>query len=207
MSYYNSDSIEANLEYQKGLEAQKSGNNSAALSLYEKALESFPKSADVWFNVGVVRANLNQIDEAIMAFMMSYNYEPRPEALYNAAYYHVKLEEFTTALRLLSKCLQMKPDFSHALYLYAFTLLKLGKDAEAYQGYSKVLEREPENIAALFERGLVSMRLNHIAKAITDFKKVKSIDAHYKDVDEWLRKADSNLETQQRLGRATREFA
>lgn len=205
MPFYNS--IESNPEYQQGLEAQKSGDNRAALSLYERALENSPKSAYVWFNLGVVKANLNQIDEAITAFMISYSYEQRPEPLYNAAYYHVKLEEFTTALRLLNKCLEMKPDFSSALYLYAFTLLKLGRDTEAYQGYSNVLEREPKNIAALFERGLVSMRLNHIAEAIADFKKVKSLDSRYKDVDEWLRKASSNLEIQQKLRRETREFA
>ncbi|MCU0428291.1 MAG: tetratricopeptide repeat protein [Candidatus Kapabacteria bacterium] len=205
MPFYNS--IESPSEYQQGLEAQKSGDNRTALSLYEKALESSPKSADVWFNVGVVKANLSQIDEAITAFMMSYSYEQRPEPLYNAAYYHIRLEEFTTALRLLKKSLQMKPDFSSALYLYAFTLLKLGRDAEAYQGYCDVLEREPDNIAARFERGLVSMRLNHIEDAIADFKQVKKINPRYKDVDELLYKASSNIEVQQKLRRKTKEFA
>jgi len=90
----------------------------------------------------------------------------------NIAYELVRYSNnYSKALELVEKSLEMNPNYINAMDTKALILNQLGKYQDAIQWYDKVLEKEPNFISSINNKGVALANLGHYQQALLWYDK------------------------------------
>lgn len=115
-----------------------------------KALKHSPRDARLRLNAANIYKARSQHKLIKRCAHEAIRLAPRDAVvLYQSALLFRHCGDYPRALRAVERCLQIKPDFSHAWHLKGSTLFDLGKNGEAQSAFEKTVELDPTDIRAL----------------------------------------------------------
>jgi len=126
-----------------------------ARSLLLEAAEIDPSSAQTFFHLGIVHANLGDYPDAIAAYekstMLDSNY---PESFFNLAYLYAMNKNYSRAEEAYARVVALAPSYlDEALFNLAVIQDKQGKKNECRESLQRAIIENPKNEAA---RGYLS---------------------------------------------------
>jgi tetratricopeptide (TPR) repeat protein len=120
------------------------GDKEHAERLYDKMLESDPKSVDALRGIAALSIQAGDFTTALEHHVRLIDLGERsPEILYNAGLMYEKADQPDKAVRLYRDALALQPDMPEALLNLGRILESSGKSEEARSCWSKALEAEP----------------------------------------------------------------
>jgi Tfp pilus assembly protein PilF len=136
------------------------GAENQALASYRRAIQLEPSSPFSFGEIGRVYILLAQ------------NYAQKGEE-------EKKIENLNSAIEVLNKALQLKPDYPVANYLLAVALDQQGKLEEAIQKLEMTKNLAPQDFGIRFQLGMLYWRKGEIEKAKTQFEEAIAINPDY----------------------------
>ena len=122
----------------------------AAETSIRQALKLNPRIAGTHLNAAGIYKALSLKKQVKRHALEAVRLAPRVAlVLYQAALFCRDYGDYPQTLRLMDRCLQLKPDFSRAWHLKGSALIDLGITQAAQVALEKSLELEPNNITAL----------------------------------------------------------
>jgi tetratricopeptide (TPR) repeat protein len=165
---------DAKKAYEQGLQALLKNKNDDAAKDFEKAVDSYPKYAEAWMNLGKVR-------------IMQHSYEPARNALLKAIEADAKLvspyvelgllaaqeQKWEDSSRFLDRAVRLDPiDFPQAWYADAVANFNLKRYDAAEKSAREALKLDPKhaNPRSEYLLGLVLYQKRDFAAAATELK-------------------------------------
>lgn len=159
-----------------------SGNHLAAAVQYELIARVHPDHAEAWFNLGVVRTILGDIDAALDAYRNAVHARPHyPEAWNNLALLEYSRRDYNACEASYRRALLVNPDYQDALYNFAFLLQEQERLQEAVSVYERLIARNPEIAEAQNNLGNTYLKLNRIADAQRCYQETLALNASHKE--------------------------
>ncbi|MBV9229497.1 MAG: tetratricopeptide repeat protein, partial [Chloroflexi bacterium] len=126
--------------------ARLQGENTEALRHYQRAAEISPDFPGVWFSIGSLQRELNQIDEAEQSFLRSLEMNPEQIEAYSelALIYAEVQRDLTKAQDILEQGLEIAPDSAELLAILAMVLMQQGDLRTAGELLDEAEEIDPE---------------------------------------------------------------
>lgn len=122
------------------------GQDEQALDTLDPLLEEFPRSARLLSTLGVVLSNTNDLEDAREALEDAVELAPEDEvALANLALVYEKLREFSRAINLYDRALNLGADIDWVLQRKAAALSEVGRFPEAKATLKRYLSLVPED--------------------------------------------------------------
>lgn len=141
----------------KALALLASGQIEAAETSMRQALKLNPRIAGMQLNAAGIYKALSLNKQVKRHAMEAVRLAPRDAAvLYQAALLCRDIGDYTQALRIIDRCLQLQPGFSHGWHLKGSALMDLGKLQAAQAALEKATALAPGNVRAL--SALVNLR-------------------------------------------------
>ena len=166
----------------KALSLLSLGQLEAAEKAIRAALKLNPNIAGMHVNAARIYKALS-LNKLVKRHVMDVvRLAPREAALlYQAAMLCVNIGDYSLALRIIDRCLQLQPDFSLGWSLKGSALIDLGKPEEAQPLLEKAVELDPGNAGALGT--LVKIRGDRLTdtKSVEQLKHIQSNGKSNKD--------------------------
>jgi tetratricopeptide (TPR) repeat protein len=169
-----------------------------AIAAYERYLELMPNNEKDWYNVSLLYAKNDQLEQAIAAceraVSIKSDYEKAQrrllalygatnnttaletkkdaKSLYQLAVIHTRNKKSEEAIAAVNRIEKPSAD---ALYLKAVALRKLNRADEAMETYQKVIAQSPEYIDAHADLGVLYYNKQDFAQAATSFGIAQSL--------------------------------
>jgi len=143
-----------------------------------QALKLNPRIAGMQLNAAGIYKALSLNKQVKRHAMEAVRLAPRDAAvLYQAALSCRDIGDYTQALRIIDRCLQLQPGFSHGWHLKGSALIDLGKLQAAQTALEKASELEPGNVRAL--SALVKLRGDRLgdSKTVAPLEQARSTAA------------------------------
>ena len=157
-----------------------SGDLSGAIKMAEILAPQYPKAFDVWNIMGAAAAQLEQFDQAIIAFQKALEIRPADAQGYNNMDTAYKMQEqFEEAVNCYSKALELNPDYAEAYSNLGGVLQKQGNFEEAIASCHKSLVLNPNHAEAHYNLGVTLIDLQEFDQAIVALKKAISLRPDY----------------------------
>ena len=135
----------------KAIAAHEDGNFKKAESFYRTVLQTHPSSLNVNFNLGVLLAQLERLDEAEKFYKKAILSKPDfAEAHNNLGILFDKTERFEDSEECYKKAILSKPDFAEAHNNLGNKLFEIGKLKDSEECYKKALTLKPDFVDAHF---------------------------------------------------------
>ena len=102
---------EAKALYKKGVEAHKANKFAEAIESYTKAVDLYPRYAEVYYNRGLAYRKLDKLAEALEDYSQAIQMDPRLAAAYsNRGYVYYKMGDLERALADFDQVLKLDPE-------------------------------------------------------------------------------------------------
>ena len=166
-----------------------------AFSVYAKALERHPDSADVHYNAGhffIKRGNLYRAKEELQTYLrLSESNEGRSEVeqllqrmesrghedrVFTEAYDYIRMGEEDRGISRIREYLDSNPDVWNGWFLLGWGLRKKEEWKEAKEAFVRSYELEPANVDTLNELAICTMELGEYADAKKHLEKALQIE-------------------------------
>jgi len=134
---------DASAHYQLGLIYQKRGQQDAAVSSFQQAVEIDPKEVDAHFQLGRIARQQGRLNEAIQHFERTVRLDPahsQNEIWRETGLVYYDAGQFQDALEMFDKFLGNRPSDAEARYWRGMTLYKLGRESDAAQEMQSCVE-------------------------------------------------------------------
>ena len=156
------------------------GNLQAALEQGEALAKQFPSAAFIPNLLGVVNADLGQLERAVACHTSAVQMMPDfAEAHYNLGNVLNSLGKPEEAVASLTRAVQIKPDFAEAHNNLGNALNALGKPEEAVSSFTKALQIEPALAEVHYNLGAAFITLGKHEEAVTSLTKAVQINPDY----------------------------
>lgn len=150
----------------KALSLLAEGQLEAAAAAIHTAIKLNPRIAGMHLNAARIFLGLSLHKQTRRHIMDAVRLAPRDAAiLYQAALLSRECTDYSQALRILDRCLQLQPELDQAWHLKGATLIDLGKMEAAQTALEKALSIQPQNIRAL--SALIKIRGDALADTAT----------------------------------------
>ncbi len=166
----------------KALSLLALGQVEAAESSMRKALKLNPRVAGMHLNAAGIYKALSKNKLVKRHALEAVRLAPRQAVvLYQAALLCRDCGDYSQALRIIDRCLQIQPDFSRAWHLKGSALTDLGKAEAAQAAMEKAVELEPGNVRALST--LINLRGDRLSdsKTVALLEHIRTTAASYPD--------------------------
>jgi tetratricopeptide (TPR) repeat protein len=151
----------------------------AAVIRLEESLHLFPRSARLWFALGIAQFSDQQSDEATKSFTRAIEIDPKaaPAVAY-LAMINAGQGRFSEAIALYERALAINGQFAAAHYLLADVLMKQpATDVPRAESHLKrALELDPTLTQARLALGKLYLRDEHLAEAAAQLEAVVKAD-------------------------------
>ena len=156
---------------QTGSRHLAAGRPLQALSLFERALASRPKSAIPFFNAAVACHQLNDLIKAIDYYQQALDRSPTLNvALFNKGVAYIQADAPHAAIPLFIKAIENNPKYIEALYNLGVAYERSGEIEKAISAYSRALNIDPNHIQGAFSLGNLFLRHGDADQALKWFK-------------------------------------
>jgi tetratricopeptide (TPR) repeat protein len=171
----------------------------AAIIRLREALPQFPRSARLWFALGLAHLALHQNDEAVKGLARAVELDPRsaPAVAY-LGLAHAEQGHYSEANALYERALKLSEQSPAAHYLFADLLLKQADSdaARAERHLLRAVELDPSFASARLALARVYARAEKFAAAAAQLEQAVKLEPDRADAHYQLARA------YQRLGRA-----
>lgn len=173
--------------YDKGLNFIESGNYSAALNAFTKAIELYPKFFGLYLNRGFAYDMLGNQQQAINDYSKAIELVPKlaKDADVFANVYVLRGSSYDElgnqqqAINDYNKAIELKPKLAAAYYGRGIVYNELGIYQQALSDLNKAIELDPQLAEAYFNRGITSHSLGNYQQAINDHSKAIELKPDY----------------------------
>lgn len=153
--------------FELGLEAN---TNTEKIKLYDRAIELNPQYAEAYYNRGVIKNGVNDIEGAIEDYNKAIQYNPYDsDAYYNRAIIKDGIGDLDGAIDDFSWTIQIKSDDIEAYYYRANLLYNKDYKKEAISDYTKIIKINPNLAEAYYNRGFIKDEMGDLNGAIYDY--------------------------------------
>lgn len=154
----------------------------AASAHLETALESFPKSAELYLQLGNTYGELGNTDQAFSSLDRALELLPDyPEAYFNKARLYEKLGRLDTAEKFYSAALKHRANYLAALLGLGNILKKSGRTSEALELYHDAVAKMPDVAVLQNNLGNLFLDIGRVAEARLALEKAIALNPTYKD--------------------------
>lgn len=138
-----------NMAFQKGVEAERNGDDKKALEYYRMSLQADSEFFDSWLNAGAVYSRLGKTKKAIICYQRAVTSREDKRAYYNLASEYFKAGRYTEAEKMLGRTLNIDSNFLQAHLLLGYTYGRQGRNDHAEKSIKNALDIDSENRPAL----------------------------------------------------------
>lgn len=167
----------------KAIECFKKQDWNGAINLFSSILEVETDNAEVYNNLGLCYANLQDDEKAEKNYLKCIELNPKiPQCYINLVDIYYKQHRFSDGINILSYAIEQMPDdliFRH--YLARFYMEDAKSDL-AIDELIYVLDKQPDNYDAYYDLGKIYFDMGNYDSAIENFENV----LEYKDNNEWI---------------------
>jgi Tfp pilus assembly protein PilF len=158
------------------------GDHTAALLLFDRAIQINQTSEVAYNNRGVVLKELKRFDEALASYDQALKIKAEyPSALNNQGVVFYELGRFDEALASYDQALMIKPDYVSAWNNRGTTLKSMDRLDEALSNYDQALLIEANYLSALKNRAVVLQELGRFEEALFGCEEVLKIEPNDTD--------------------------
>jgi predicted O-linked N-acetylglucosamine transferase (SPINDLY family) len=180
----------------RGALAHQAGDNVAALSFIDRAIERAPRDPRFRANRGRVLDSLGRFADAAEAHREAAMLAPGDaDAQWRHASAMLRIGRFADALAAIDATLSLRPGAADVHLARGAALGRLGRDQEALDAYANAIVIAPRFTAAHFNRGNVLARLERWAEALDGYRTAASLAPRFTEAR--IRAANAQF----RLGR------
>lgn len=155
----------AQLQAARSLQAKNQHARAAALCA--QLLERAPHDFDALLLLGVLKAQLQQLDQSVDLLCHAIEVRPGSFAAYYALGYAMcQLQQFAAGVECFDQCLALNPRYAEAACDRGSALLELGRNDEALASYTLAVELQPTYADAWSNRGNALLALGQTEAAI-----------------------------------------
>jgi tetratricopeptide (TPR) repeat protein len=166
--------------FYQGLQQAKSGELSAALISYDKAIEINPICYEYWFNRGLTLFYLGNFSEAIKSYNRVIEIKPDfYKGWHNRGGALGELGLFEDAIASFNKAIEIKFDYHEAWSSLGWALLKLDRLSEAIASYDKALLMQPQDQENWYYRGMALAQWGRTNDAIASYDRALEIQPDF----------------------------
>jgi predicted Zn-dependent protease len=167
----------------KAIECYKNKDWNGAIDLFTAVLEEDTANAEVYNNLGLCYANLDNYERAEKNYLRSIELNSRiAQAYINLVDIYYKQKRYEEGINILSYAIENLPDdliFRH--YLARFYMEDAKRDL-AIDELEYILDKQPDNYDAYYDLGRVYFELGNYDSAIENFENI----LEFKDENEWI---------------------
>lgn len=129
---------------------QKSEAAKTALAEFNKGLEIYDKDERIYYNMGVIYYNINEIEKAKEVYQKALRLKPDyPEALNNLGVIFFNNKEYTTAQIYFKKATEINKNYADAFANLGACFHNSGDAKSAIPFYKKAIELNPANVSVM----------------------------------------------------------
>ncbi|MGR9117062.1 MAG: tetratricopeptide repeat protein [Gammaproteobacteria bacterium] len=166
-------------QFSQGVELFKQGRYDQAESSFMNALQSEPRSAEIYFYLGLVATQKGEQARAVAAYRKAAKLDPGLDGVHlsmGIAYYKMNLN--TLAINSFRRAVKQDPEDASAPFFLGLSYEETGKYQEAIQWFQKaaLLDAEFEQLA-YFNIGLAQSRSGNIGAAREALNRAVKIDS------------------------------
>jgi tetratricopeptide (TPR) repeat protein len=151
-----------------------------ALRDIEKAIRLQPDDARVWYNKGVVLAELGRYMEALNANEKALHLKPNDfEALHNKGAVLERLERYGEALAVYDDALHLNPEIADTWFNKGVALGKMGRQEEALLAYEKAVSLKSDHDLAMVGKGIALVNMRRYDEALSAYNEAIRLKPDY----------------------------
>lgn len=206
------ESLEASQKLSKGLALMEAGDLEHSLEVLNEILEK-GESAEVYYNIGYIKALQEKYSEAVEAFKMATaidrlyakaykalgsiysqlgNTELAEGFLQKAADIYLSVENDARAEEVLNELIKIKPDTKNAYNSLGVLYRKKGDSKKALVFYKKALKVQPDGAHVYYNIGKLYLHLKDFPQAKKHLEKALQFNPGYDDIKIILEKLKKN---------------
>lgn len=156
----------------QGLGLHQIGQLEEAAEWYERALIVWPKHCDALHLLGVVAAQTQNHQRAVMLIDQAIEINPKSAAAYNHRGLALQeLKQLDAAVASLDKALALEPTYVEAHYNRGNVLRELKQLGAAVASYDKAIALQPDFAEAYINRGVALKELEQPGAAVASYDK------------------------------------
>jgi tetratricopeptide (TPR) repeat protein len=145
---------------------QKADAAKIALSSFSKGLSIYDKDERIYYNMGVIYYNLNQIDSAKAVYTKALQLKPDyPEALNNLGVIYFNAKDYPEALKYFTKSTESNPNYADAFANLGACYHNSGEVEKAIPFYEQALKLNPVNTNIMRNLSIAFNAIGDTAKA------------------------------------------
>ena len=169
----------------KGIEFQKQSMYDKSLEYFNKSLELYQNDSVTWANKASVLDDLERYDEAITCIDIAMDLDPENyDLLKDKGVILFGSERFNEAITLFDKAIQLDPNQSTVWSIKAGAFYNLEKYDEALKSCERAIQLDSNDTNGWFWKGHILYNLDKNSEAIKCFEKVLKIDPRFNNAQE-----------------------
>jgi tetratricopeptide (TPR) repeat protein len=167
----------------------RSGDLANAANIYRQIIGRDSNNFCALQYLGILEASLGHIEQAKTLMARSIMIDPpNIQFIENYASILFQTNDYSSALQICQKGLQLDQANVSLLYVGAISKYKLHRFEDSIVQFDKLLSLEPTHIAAINERGSVLAEMGKYDAALASFEKALQLQPQYAEA--WLNKAN-----------------
>jgi tetratricopeptide (TPR) repeat protein/CHAT domain-containing protein len=171
---------EAEMLFNKGLEAFQSGRYQESLEYFNLAIDIEQDNHATWYNKGICLSSLGRDEEAIAAFDRAINIEQDNYATwYNKGFCLGKLGRDEEAIVAYDRVINIKPDYDATWYNKGVSLGNLGRYEESLTAFDHAINIKSDDDMAWYNKALSLSNLKRDEEAISAYDCAINIKPDY----------------------------
>ena len=157
-----------------------SGDLSGAIERAKELASQYPKAFDIWNIMGAAAAQLEQFDQAVIAFQNALEIRPDDAKVYNNMGSAYKIQEkFQEAANCYKRALELNPDYAEACYNLGVAYMDLSMWEDAAEAFTNTSFLNPNHAEAKNNLGAALEQLGMYDEAMVAYKNALIINPDY----------------------------
>lgn len=158
------------------------GDATGSIEVLQRGLQRHPDAVELYNNLGISLARLEQYESALAAYKAALRRQPRyADAYNNQGIALARLARREEAADSYRQALRVRSDYPEAHNNLGITLTELGDCDAALEHYAAALAVKPDYAAAYSNRGITLTEQGRLAEAHASYAEALRIDPHYAD--------------------------
>ena len=157
----------------------ETGDLSASIASFEKAILINPDYAEALYNLGVAYQKLDQPDMAIETYKKAVAIQHAyPTAHHNLGIIYFQKDQINSAIKSFEWAIAYSPNYSEAIRNLGSALQKINQFVEAKKQFEKVISLDPEYAQAYEDLGILCEIINLPNEALSYFEKALKVNPY-----------------------------
>lgn len=168
---------------EKALDFYNKGEYQKAIDIFSSVLETCQDNAELYNNIALCYANLNDFDRAEKNYLKAQELNPKLAQVYiNLADIYYRRKDMGNGIGLLTTGICEIPDNLVLRHYLARFYMEDARLDLAIDELENILEKQPDNYDVYYDLGRVHFELGNYASAIENFENVLT----YKSENPWI---------------------